>query len=526
MPVQRNFPGVYTEEIPSRFRVIQDVPTSVTAFIGRAVLGEVGAPTTIKTYRDFEFNFGGLDVGYPMSYAVRDFYMNGGAHAVIVRLYEPETGTPAKARLNANGLELEAASEGSWGNHLRVRVDSKVPAAVAASLGLAAGDLINLTVRDTKRQITEEFPNLSIKDNARRLDRVLGESGLVRVPSTAALRFILPAPHDDPQPGEDIWANDKLSTPVTAAHYASDGAALKDSTYLGNENTKTGIYALEKIEIFNILCIPPDTRGGDISPGVLSRALDYCVTRRAMLIVDSPFSWQRSGHVPSAADVAALGLTGTAARNAAIYFPRVLEEGPLRNAQVDTFAPCGAIAGVWARTDMEGGVWKAPAGQAASLSGVQGLAATLSDAENAELNSLGINSLRAFPAIGTVAWGARTMRGDDISADEYKYISVRRLALYIEQSLYSGTQWAVFEPNNETLWAQIRLSVTNFMSNLFHQGAFAGSTQQQAFFVRCDSQTTTQNDINLGVVNIEVGFAPLKPAEFVILRIQQIAAKP
>jgi hypothetical protein len=149
----------------------------------------------------------------------------------------------------------------------------------------------------------------------------------------------------------------------------------------------------------------------------------------------------------------------------------------------------------------------------------------LTDDENGQLNQLGINCLRTFPVAGSVVWGARTLRGADQLADEYKYVSVRRTALFIEESLYRGTQWVVFEPNDEPLWAQIRLNIGAFMHNLFRQGAFQGTTPQDAYFVKCDKETTTQNDIDRGIVNILVGFAPLKPAEFVVIKIQQIAGQ-
>ena len=181
------------------------------------------------------------------------------------------------------------------------------------------------------------------------------------------------------------------------------------------------------------------------------------------------------------------------------------------------------MAGIFARTDTRRGVWKAPAGLEANLIGVPELSVGLTDDENGELNPKGINCLRAFPTGGRVVWGSRTLRGDDGLADEYKYIPVRRTALYIEESLYRGTQWAVFEPNDEPLWAQLRLNIGAFMNNLFRQGAFQGKTSREAYFVKCDKETTTQNDIDLGIVNIHVGFAPLKPAEFVVLKIQQIA---
>jgi phage tail sheath protein FI len=214
-----------------------------------------------------------------------------------------------------------------------------------------------------------------------------------------------------------------------------------------------------------------------------------------------------------------------AARNAALYFPRVREPDPIRGGRLETFVPCGIVAGVMARTDTQRGVWKAPAGLDAALNGIAGFDAALNDQENGGLNPRGINVLRSFPVYGNVVWGARTMRGADQLADEYKYVPVRRLALFIEESLFRGTKWVVFEPNDEPLWAQIRLNVGAFMHDLFRQGAFQGTTPKDAYFVKCDRETTTQNDINLGIVNILVGFAPLKPAEFVIIKLQQIAGK-
>jgi hypothetical protein len=201
------------------------------------------------------------------------------------------------------------------------------------------------------------------------------------------------------------------------------------------------------------------------------------------------------------------------------------EPDPLRGNQMGDFAPCGAVAGVFARTDSQRGIWKAPAGLDATLVGVPALTVPLTDAENGELNPLGINCLRIRVPAGPVVWGARTMQGDDRSASEWKYVPVRRTALYIEESLYRGTQWVVFEPNDEPLWSQIRLNVGAFMHTLFRQGAFQGKTPNDAYLVKCDKETTTQDDINRGVVNILVGFAPLKPAEFVIIQIQQLAGQ-
>jgi uncharacterized protein len=248
--------------------------------------------------------------------------------------------------------------------------------------------------------------------------------------------------------------------------------------------------------------------------------VEYCRERRAFMIVDSP-------PPPLTPDAMVAHARGTAlpkTDHAAVYYPWVLITDPV-TARPRITPPSGTIAGLYARIDGTRGIWKAPAGTEATLNGVIGMTHVLTDPENGTLNPQGVNALRLFPAIGAVAWGARTLRGADVLTDEWKYIPVRRLALYIEESLYRGTQWVTFEPNAEPLWSQIRLNLGSFMNGLFRQGAFKGTTPAQAYLVKCDSDTTTQNDIDLGVVNILVAFAPLKPAEFVVIRIQQKTAQ-
>jgi phage tail sheath protein FI len=528
MPVAVSFPGVYVEELPSGVRTITGVATSITAFVGRAAMG-TDDPTMINSFGDFERNFGSLDTGYPMSYSVRDFFANGGAQAVIVRLYKKKAGDGVNdfAKVTLTNLDLTAASRGSWGNGLRVRIDDKVSADIAARYGLAASDLFNLTVRDGGSGAIETFLNVTVKESPRRVDRVLtNESALLRVASTLPGTNV-PPKSGDPAAGKTIWTDDNASTPVVAAGQASDSDPLDLTTYQGSDTDKTGIFALKKTDLFNLLCIPPDTREGDTDKAVYSAALDFCMQRRAMLIVDSPAAWKSANDIVKNNNGALtdLALTGDRARNAALFFPRLIEPDPKRDGQLDVFAASGAIAGLMARTDTARGIWKAPAGVDAAISGAQGLSVGLTNEENGQLNPLGVNCLRSFPIIGNVAWGTRTMRGADLLADEYKYIPVRRTALFIEESLYRGLQWVVFEPNDEPLWAQIRLNVGAFMHNLFRQGAFQGSSPRDAYFVKCDKETTTQNDINLGIVNVVVGFAPLKPAEFVIIKLQQMAGQ-
>jgi phage tail sheath protein FI len=461
---------------------------------------------------------------------VRDFFLNGGSQAVIVRLYKSTGGKASKAIYDVPDLTLEAASEGAWGMQVRVRVDKKPPAdanlqAVALRLGVQAADLFDLTIRDGGIGITETFLNLTTKESARRADRVLNaESSLARVAASLTLPSnTSPTAHAGALTDADVWTAAAKSTPAKTTDEAVDSAALDPTTYKGSQSLKTGLYQLEKTDLFNLLCVLPDARGGDVPNDVYQEALSYCAKRRAMLIVDPKNSWQTVSLAQSG--VAGMGLNGDMARNAAIYFPRINQADSQLGGQIETFVPCGALAGVMARTDSQRGVWKAPAGIDAALAGVAGLPVEMTDAENGLLNPLGINCLRTFPVYGRVVWGARTLRGADAAADEYKYVSVRRVALFIEESLYRGTQWVVFEPNDEPLWSQIRLNIGAFMQNLFRQGAFQGKTPAEAYFVKCDKETTTQNDINLGIVNIVVGFAPLKPAEFVIIKIQQIAGE-
>jgi uncharacterized protein len=525
MPVTPTYPGVYIEEIPSGVRTITGVATSITAFIGRTRRGPVDQPVTITNFGDFERIFGGLYIDSALGHAVRDYYLNGGSQAIIVRIYHAEEGAnakPANATLAVGDLHLEAAYPGAWGNKLRARVDHDTRPPLA---GEDEDSLFNLSIRDDETGQIEQFRNVSVASgHPRRVDRVLlNESGLVRM--AGSLPAARPTAHPDPEPGEDVWGDNDPETNANVADddQASDGVLLEEDDFIGTgkDTAKEGLYALKKADLFNILCMPPYLDDANVDASVVTAAAKYCEDRRAMLLVDPPVEWDS---VEDAIGGVAAGV-GTRSKNAALFFPRLRQPNPLRDNQVEDFVPCGAVAGVFARTDATRGVWKAPAGLETTLVGVAQLSVPLTDPENGQLNPLGVNCLRSMPAVGPVVWGARTLQGDDRLASEWKYVPVRRLALYVEESLYRGTQWVVFEPNDEPLWSQIRLNVGAFMQNLFRQGAFQGKTPQEAYFVKCDKETTTQNDINLGIVNIVVGFAPLKPAEFVIIKIQQMAGQ-
>src|SRR5262245_20198688 len=360
MPVTPTYPGVYIEEVPSGVRTITGVATSRTAFIGRALEGPVNDPVVITSFADFERRFGGLWVDSMMSYAVRDFYLNGGSEAVIVRI-ESGAGT-ASLSLTTGGsppddaLVLDAASPGNWGDNLRAIVDHNTRDA-DQSVPPPDDNLFNLTVSEAvEGGSIETYFNVSVNpSDPRFVARVLEQSSLlVRVQPDS-----LGQPH---VPGErplEIPA----SSPATASG-GSDGIDLIGTDFEGSASGKTGIYALEKTDLFNLLCIPPATRNGDTDATVYQAAMSFCRDHRAMLIVDSPEAWGASPATAvgqAQAGLGTLGLSGPAARNAALYFPRVRQVDPLRDRQTDTFVPCGIIAGIMARTDVERGVWKGPA---------------------------------------------------------------------------------------------------------------------------------------------------------------------
>jgi len=528
MPAALTYPGVYVEELPSAVRTITGVPTSITAFVGRAWKGAVDEPVRVNSYADFERSFGGLWRESTMSYAIQQFFANGGSQALVVRVATRSGASAASAATIGlgGGNQLKAASLGTWGRNLVVTVDHNTkdkdqPSPDASLFNLTIFDDPEKTADSAKRGgsgAREAFLNVS-RDSAssRFVTRILEQqSNLVRVVTVGAAR-----------PAENAGAS-------PAATSGDDGTALAANDLVGgtNDGNKTGMYALRKADIFNLLCIPPLTPTTDdngVSP-VWTDAAKFCRDRRAMLIVDAPADWTLDSASATYPPKKIGDYSGIERAYAGLYFPRLRIPDPLQDNTLQDFAPCGVVAGVMSRTDAERGVWKAPAGLDAALRGVLGLSisglpASMTDLENGVFNPLGINCMRTFSGVGNVVWGARTLDGADNLASQWKYIPVRRLALYVEESLYRGTQWVVFEPNDEPLWAQIRLNVGAFMHGLFRQGAFQGTTPREAYLVKCDKETTTQDDINRGVVNILVGFAPLKPAEFVVIKIQQLAGQ-
>jgi Bacteriophage tail sheath protein len=302
------------------------------------------------------------------------------------------------------------------------------------------------------------------------------------------------------------------------ARVEGSGGQLTDAD-LSNpalENEQRGLWLLDQAERFDILCIPPLAPATDVGKATWDAAVAYAGKRRAFVIVDPPAVWANAQAV-TAASLAALV---SPAANAAVYFPQLRGTDPLQPGQAAVFAPCGAVAGLYARTDQARGVWHSPAGVGADLVGFQGTTVTLAEPELAALDALNVSTIRAQPA--PLAWGARTLAPATVAA-QYKYVAVRRLALFIEESLDRGLRWAVFEPDTPALWAVVRASVEDFLRVLWRQGALQGTKADEAYLVRLDPAAASQQDTDQGRLAMLVGFAPVRPAEFVLIRLTIIA---
>lgn len=525
MPATYSYPGVYVEEIPSGVRTISGVSTADTAFVDVFARGPVDQATRITSWADFERTFGGLDPLSEGSYALQQFYLNGGQIAWVIRV---DAYGAAAATLDLDGgspaqktLTVEAQNPGAWGNSIQVAVVSPT----------GSPNVFNLVVREVQtvnnKQLVknvETHRNLTMgtTDTHYALHVVNANSSLVKL-TDAGLGDLPTGVTLDPNAAPPEVAFRSLASGADGSEPAGSDFA---EALIGDAEERTGMYALNSIDpfVFNILCLPAVSNDDIFEDAdleaVIPAALTFCDEKRAFLIVDIP----KGVNTPKKMTDWMAAHDGLRDRNAAVYFPRLIIPDQAAGNRDRNVGASGTMAGVYGRTDSTRGVWKAPAGTDADLRGAR-LEVNLTDLENGGLNPLGINTLRTFPIFGPVAWGARTLDGADQAASEWKYISVRRTALYIEESLYEGLKWVVFEGNDEPLWAQIRLNVGAFMRNLFRQGAFQGKSPADAYFVKCDKDTTTQNDIDRGIVNILVGFAPLKPAEFVVLQIQQIAGQ-
>lgn len=520
MPATMTTPGVYVQELPSGVHPITGVATSETAFVDFFARGPMNAPTNVTSWADFVRSFGGLNELSESSYAIYQYFANGGTSAWVVRV---AAGSPAPATgaLDYGGnavLSIAASSPGKWGTGVQYAVDIDQ---------ISDASSFNLTVREVQTTATssrvvsaETYRGISLQPaSARYAPNVINPASKlaqVSVPGGAATN------RPDNLPAA-IGSDPTVAFDPALGPFAALAGTPSDGTAPDQPAFEAGIDSLDTMApfIFNLLCLPGATAlAAGPYKAVLGYAANYCTRKRAFLIVDVPKGTDRDGMITLVSNA-----TLPDSANAGVYFPRLNVADPLSSGQDRDIGASGAIAGVMARTDAARGVWKSAAGTEATLLGIDSLGAKLTDADTGKLNMLGINALRSFPIYGNVVWGARTLQGSDAQASEWKYIAVRRTALFIEESLVQGLAWAVFEPNASPLWAELRLNVGSFLNGMFRQGAFAGTTPRDAYFVKCDGDTTTQDDVDRGIVNVLVGFSPLKPAEFVVIQIQQMAGQ-
>jgi phage tail sheath protein FI len=513
MPVTLSYPGLYIEELPSSAHTITAAPTSIAVFIGYThpyKTLKFGEAVRVFNFTDYERNFGGLyangRVDNFVAYAVQQFFLNGGSDAYVIGI-EPKLHSPT-----VGDLPVPVGDIANIRFTGREPVDGGHLMAVSATNINATSDVADITITYGSR--AETFRNVSLtatlsgKPNPDFINtRINGVSSLVTVSIKP------PAVSYGTYPAAPGNQANVVETPTPAL-----------GAFVTNYPDFTPVFqtdsSLHKVDIFNLMVIP-----GVSDAGVLSQALAFCEKKRAFLIVDPPAndSADGAGGLPKIEDDVD-GLPKSA--NGALYFPYLTSIDALSGGTIP-LPPSGYVAGIYARTDNNRGVWKAPAGLETTVLNATGVVSSgrLSDSRAGVLNPLGVNCLRTFPGVGTVVFGARTLVTKNPAFEQWRYVPVRRTALFIEQTLLRNLGWVVFEPNDEPLWVAIRTSIEAFMLSLFHQGAFQGSTPSAAFQVKCDSSTTTQTDIDNGIVNILVAFRPLKPAEFVVIKIAQLAGQ-
>ena len=521
-------PGVYVSEVPSGLRSIEGAPTSTTIFVGETERGPIG-PTMIKSRSDYERMFGGYfrvrdDSSPPTptrvltAYAIDGFYLNGGSTAYVLRAMDPGT---ALAPVTASNSQLEASSPGIWGNSVSIAV---MPSSGSDAAQRIRIDVVYESPRTGERAIVESFDRLSTKvDDENYVVDVLTRSLYIRWKATAPVSLptvdadLVTSPTASPIQSAPT-ATEIIDNAVALTGGIGGGGALDAADYgLLMADRLAGV---DDAALLVAGCDALLTNTDYVD--YVQQFIDFAEARpRQDLFFVGDLPGQHAAGDPTQATVAtATANDGLTKSNfTGLYWPHVVVGdivGDGRNPKI-TLPPSGYVAGLFARTDGRRGVWKAPAGTEATLLGTDALGYQLNDLHSDELNPEGVNALRQIPGAGRVVWGARTQ----IPASEWRYVPVRRTAIFLRTSIYNGIQWAVFEPNDEPLWSSLRASIGGFMQTQFRNGAFAGRTSREAYFVKVDSDTTTEIDQAAGVVNILVGFCPLRPAEFVVVKLSQ-----
>lgn len=512
MPVTTTYPGIYIEELPSNARTITAAPTSIAVFIGythpfKTKSTNFNKAVQIFNFTDYENEFGGLyrsgRVRADVADAVNQFFLNGGSVAYVVGL--PST-TLAASNLTIGGINF-TPRELTDLILMQVTISNLKSGGSPVVAPATTGDTADVVITYGSR--SETYRAVSI--NASSDNYIEKRIGTAANPVSSLVTVSAPVG------GYTSFT----AAPATTLPPPTGSTPFTGSDFIDVFDTDS---ELDKVPIFNLLVIP-----GVADNGVWSAALAFCEKKQAFVILDPPaqaIAAPNSSFVPSRWIADLMDSIVPKSQNGAIYFPYLKSNDPLTGNPIE-LPPSGFVAGIYARTDLNRGVWKAPAGLETTVSNTTGVVESgrMTDPRQGTLNPKGINCLRSFPGVGTVVYGARTLVSENTALQQWKYVPVRRVTLFIEQTLYRNLGWVVFEPNDEPLWAAIRLSIEGFMLSLFSQGAFQGATPSQAFQVKCDKSTTTQTDVNNGIVNIVVAFAPLKPAEFVIIKIAQLAGQ-
>lgn len=500
-------PGVYMEEVDRGSKPIEGAGTAVAAFVGFAEKGPVNQPTFIPNWTEYVNTFGGFMKGVYLGPAVYGYFQNGGGRCYVTRLPGGESGEskavaalPSKAQPSVEGLTFTAIEGGEAGAQISIEI------AKASGEGVA-DDAFNVIV--TKGSARESFDNLSMrKGRAARniLDVINKESKLVQV---AEKESELSTAERAPQPGN-------YSLAVTESK-ALALANVSAEMIVGDSAARTGVNGFEVAEEITMLCCPDLMalyQQGVISAegvkGVQLAMIAHCENMKdRFAILDCP-----PGLNPQQVKDWRMKDAGYDTKYGAVYYPWIRIANPLGGESI-LVPPSGHLAGIYARSDTERGVHKAPANEV--IRGVMGVENQITKSEQDILNPIGVNCIRSFPGRGIRVWGARTLSSDA----SWRYINVRRLFNYIEESIQQGTQWIVFEPNDPALWARIRRDISAFLTTVWRSGALFGLTPAEAFYVKCDAETNPPAARDLGQVVIEIGLAPVKPAEFVIFRISQ-----
>lgn len=490
--------GIQVAEQSGPEQAIARAPTAVTAFVGRTLRGPINRPVAISSFTDYQAVFGGLWQPSMLSYAVEQFFENGGRHALVVRVVNGARPPTLELPAGDGTLKLEALACGTR-EFLRASVDYD-------GIGENEPDCFNLVIQRVRAAGSEHvedqeiFRRLSIDADAARFVAVaLTESSLVRVIGEVPLTRPQPTLRHDGR-GSIGYAN--------SCSDGDDGAPLTDYDVIGSAVSATGLFALRAAEHFNFLSIPPLTRETDVGMSVLLVAARYCRERNAMLIVDPPLAWTSTEIALSA-----LREWQFHHENALMYFPRVLAFDRLRR-RFEQFAPGGAVAGLLARVDDACPLWSAAEADEALLRPNYRPLCLVSEAERLRLGQVGVNTLQAVRATVRSGFSARTLAAGNSGSSDWKYLSARRLALFILTSVERGTRWVVFETNGPELWQQVTLQVESFLAALDHEGAFVGRDDDETFLVVCDERINSHSDVRTGTVNVLMGFAALRAGEY------------